>query len=320
MDTTSLSRTDFETFDFKVFRVWPWPLTSKGPLRSKICIPFWSCFFIIIFNVINNIISCRLAGNHFTEPHLIHLHIFLTGLIILLTFFDIFIKLTRVQAKIKKYVPEHFDSMTDMNTNGECLGRVNSEWRQRRKLLPIWRHCLQGNEQCCHIQSVRPLLSPFQCFAWTHGISRRYLHSGWISLADTQSEPTVSSTGRLLWWECKHMQTKEIAMTVVIQFLLCFLQRVPLVWVYEVNPEWRVSWVCDVYVLDMTYVLDKTCVLIMTCVLSMTCVLTPKYDVCLEDVCSDSWIWRFSPVWRMSWIWRVPTCLWTSLLTNRAYV
>ena len=42
MDTISLSRTVFELFDFKVFRVWPWPLTSKGHLGSKKFIPFES--------------------------------------------------------------------------------------------------------------------------------------------------------------------------------------------------------------------------------------------------------------------------------------
>ena len=40
MDTISLSRTVFEIFDFKVFRVWPWPLTPKGHLGSKRVIPF----------------------------------------------------------------------------------------------------------------------------------------------------------------------------------------------------------------------------------------------------------------------------------------
>ena len=34
IDTFSLSRTVFEMFDFKRFRVWPWPLTLKGHLRS----------------------------------------------------------------------------------------------------------------------------------------------------------------------------------------------------------------------------------------------------------------------------------------------
>ena len=32
LDTISLSRTVREIFDFKVFRVWPWPLTPKGHL------------------------------------------------------------------------------------------------------------------------------------------------------------------------------------------------------------------------------------------------------------------------------------------------
>ena len=40
MDTISLYRTVFEIFDFKVFRGWPWPLTSKGHLGSKNFIPF----------------------------------------------------------------------------------------------------------------------------------------------------------------------------------------------------------------------------------------------------------------------------------------
>ena len=44
MDTISLSRLVFEIFDFKVFRVWPWPLTSKGHLGSKYFIPFDSSY------------------------------------------------------------------------------------------------------------------------------------------------------------------------------------------------------------------------------------------------------------------------------------
>ena len=40
MDTISLSHTDLEIFDFKVFRVWPWPSTPKGHLGSKKIIPF----------------------------------------------------------------------------------------------------------------------------------------------------------------------------------------------------------------------------------------------------------------------------------------
>ena len=42
IDIFSLSRTVFEIFDFKVFRVWPWPLTFRGHLRSNICSPFES--------------------------------------------------------------------------------------------------------------------------------------------------------------------------------------------------------------------------------------------------------------------------------------
>ena len=42
MDTISLSLTVFEVFDFKNFRVWPWPLTPKGHLGSKNFIRFES--------------------------------------------------------------------------------------------------------------------------------------------------------------------------------------------------------------------------------------------------------------------------------------
>ena len=35
IDTISLSRTVFEIFDFKVFRVWPWPLTPENGIRRK---------------------------------------------------------------------------------------------------------------------------------------------------------------------------------------------------------------------------------------------------------------------------------------------
>ena len=42
MDIFSLSRTVFEIFDFKVFRVWPWPLTFRSHQRSKIFPPFES--------------------------------------------------------------------------------------------------------------------------------------------------------------------------------------------------------------------------------------------------------------------------------------
>ena len=42
IDIFFLSRTVFEIFDFKVFRVWPWFLTFKGHLRSNIFSPFES--------------------------------------------------------------------------------------------------------------------------------------------------------------------------------------------------------------------------------------------------------------------------------------
>ena len=44
IDTFSLSRTVFEIFDFKVIRVWPWPLTFSGHLGSKIFSPFESSY------------------------------------------------------------------------------------------------------------------------------------------------------------------------------------------------------------------------------------------------------------------------------------
>ena len=44
MDNISLSRTVLEIFDFKGFRVWPWPLTPKGHLGSKNVIPFESLY------------------------------------------------------------------------------------------------------------------------------------------------------------------------------------------------------------------------------------------------------------------------------------
>ena len=42
IDIFSLSRNVFEIFDFRVFRVWPWPLNFRGHLRSNICSPFES--------------------------------------------------------------------------------------------------------------------------------------------------------------------------------------------------------------------------------------------------------------------------------------
>ena len=55
MDNISLSRTVFEIFDFKVFRVWPWPLTSKGHLGSKNVIPFESPYMTSYLTSMDNI-------------------------------------------------------------------------------------------------------------------------------------------------------------------------------------------------------------------------------------------------------------------------
>ena len=55
MDTISLSLTVFEIFDFKVFRVWPWPLTPKGHLGSKICVLFESPYVTSYLTSMNTI-------------------------------------------------------------------------------------------------------------------------------------------------------------------------------------------------------------------------------------------------------------------------
>ena len=44
IDTFSLSRTVFDTFGFKNFRVWSWPLTFRGHQRSEICSLFKSSY------------------------------------------------------------------------------------------------------------------------------------------------------------------------------------------------------------------------------------------------------------------------------------
>ena len=46
IDTFSLSRTVIEIFDFKVFRVWPWPLNFRGHLRSKLFSEFQSPYLV----------------------------------------------------------------------------------------------------------------------------------------------------------------------------------------------------------------------------------------------------------------------------------
>ena len=59
MDNISLSRTVFEIFDFKVFRVWPWPLTPEGHLGSKFVIPFESPYMASYLISIDNISPSR---------------------------------------------------------------------------------------------------------------------------------------------------------------------------------------------------------------------------------------------------------------------
>ena len=59
IDTFSLSRTVFEIFDFKVFSVWSWPLNSKGPLRSKISMPFKNPYMISYLTSIDTISLSR---------------------------------------------------------------------------------------------------------------------------------------------------------------------------------------------------------------------------------------------------------------------
>ena len=59
MDTFSLSRTVLEIFDFKVFRVWPWPLTPKGHLGSKKFIPFESPYMTSYLTSMNTISLSR---------------------------------------------------------------------------------------------------------------------------------------------------------------------------------------------------------------------------------------------------------------------
>ena len=59
MDNISLSRTVFEIFDFKIFRVWPWPLTHEGHLGSKEFIPFKSSYMTSYSTSMDNIsLSC----------------------------------------------------------------------------------------------------------------------------------------------------------------------------------------------------------------------------------------------------------------------
>ena len=65
MDNISLSRTVFEIFDFKVFRVWPWPLTPKDHLGSKIFIPFESPYMTSYLTSMDNISLSRTVSEIF---------------------------------------------------------------------------------------------------------------------------------------------------------------------------------------------------------------------------------------------------------------
>ena len=62
IDTFSLSRTVFEIFDIKVFTVWPWPLTFRGHLRSKIFSLFESPYMI---SYLTSVYTCSLSQNVF---------------------------------------------------------------------------------------------------------------------------------------------------------------------------------------------------------------------------------------------------------------
>ena len=53
IDIFSLSCAVFEIFDFKVFRVWPWPLTFRGHLGSKIFTPFESSYMVFYLTSID---------------------------------------------------------------------------------------------------------------------------------------------------------------------------------------------------------------------------------------------------------------------------
>ena len=65
IDTFFLSRTVFEIFDFKVFRVWPWPLTFKGQLGSKIFSPFESSDFTSYLTSIDTFFLSRAVFKKF---------------------------------------------------------------------------------------------------------------------------------------------------------------------------------------------------------------------------------------------------------------
>ena len=67
IDIFSLSRTVFEIFDFKLFRVWPWPSTSKGHLRLKVFIPFESPYMISYLTSIDTLFLSRTVLRYLTS-------------------------------------------------------------------------------------------------------------------------------------------------------------------------------------------------------------------------------------------------------------
>ena len=65
IDTSSLSRTIFEIFDFEVFRVLPRPLTSEGHLKSKNCIQFERPYMTSYFTAMDTLLSISLSRTVF---------------------------------------------------------------------------------------------------------------------------------------------------------------------------------------------------------------------------------------------------------------
>ena len=59
IDTFSLSRTVFEIFDFKILMVWPWLLTFRDQLRSKIFSPFESPYMTSYLTAIDTFFLSR---------------------------------------------------------------------------------------------------------------------------------------------------------------------------------------------------------------------------------------------------------------------
>ena len=60
-----LSRAVFLIFDFDIFTVWPWPLTFRGHLRSKICSPIESPYMISYLTSIDTLSLSRTVFEKF---------------------------------------------------------------------------------------------------------------------------------------------------------------------------------------------------------------------------------------------------------------